>query len=135
MEYQGTSAEGGIAPPSASPARLALRVVPGMNIGVETIPVIVTALLFVGLFGSVFVELAKDWWQLPEAGHGLLLAPVGIWMAWKRGIHADAKPNHLLGLIAIILAVLIRCAAGLAAELFSMRASMVMALGGITIYH
>jgi len=106
-----------------------------MNIGVETIPAIVTALLFVGLFGSVFVNLAKDWWQQPEAGHGLLLAPVGIWMAWKRGIHADARPNHVLGLIAIVLAVLIRCAAGLAMELFSMRASMVMALGGITIYH
>jgi len=95
----------------------------------------VTALLFVGLFGSVVVDLAKDWWHLPEAGHGLLLAPVAIFITWKRGIHADAKPNRILGLIAIILAVLIRCAAGLAAELFSMRASMVMALGGITIYH
>lgn len=135
MEHEGTSAEGGIAAPSVSRARFAFRVGTGMHVGVETIPAIATALLFVGLFGSVFVDLAKDWWRLPEAGHGLLLAPVAIWMAWKSGIRADAKPNHVLGLTAIILAVLIRCAAGLAAEFFSMRASMVMALGGITIYH
>ena len=137
MEHEATPAEGGIAAaaPSVSRARFALRVGAGLNVGVETVPAIVTALLFVGLFGSVFVDLAKDWWHLPEAGHGLLLAPVAIWMAWKSGIHADAKPNRVLGLTAIILAVLIRCAAGLAAEFFSMRASMVMALGGITIYH
>lgn len=135
MQHDGTSAEGGITAPSASRARFALRIGSGTSVGVETIPAIVTALLFVGLFGSVFAGLAKDWWQLPEAGHGLLLAPVAIWMAWKSGIHADAKPNHVLGLAAIILAVLIRCAAGLAAEFFTMRASMVMALGGITIYH
>ena len=106
-----------------------------MNVGVETIPALVTALLFVGLFGPVLVDLAKDWWGLPEAGHGLLLAPVAIWLVWKAGIRADARPNQLLGLVTIAVAVVIRCAAGLAAEFFTMRASMVMALGGITIYY
>jgi exosortase len=135
MEHEITPAEGGITVRSASSRRFASRVRAGMNLGVETIPAAVTALLFVGLFGSVFVDLAKDWWQLPEAGHGLLLAPVAVWLAWKSGVRADAKSNRILGLTAIVLAVVIRCAAGLAAEFFSMRASMVMALGGITIYH
>jgi exosortase len=135
MEHEVTSDEGGIAAHPVSRARFGFRIGGGMNVGVETIPAIVTAVLFVGLFGSVFVDLAKDWWQLPEAGHGLLLAPVAIWMAWTRGLRADAQPNHVLGLTAIVLAVLIRCAAGLAAEFFSVRASMVMALGGLTIYH
>jgi len=134
MEHDVTSTEGSIAAPPARGLRFAPRVA-ATRIGVETIPAIVTALLFVGLFGSVFVDLAKDWWKLPEAGHGLLLAPVAVWLAWKSGIRPDAKPNHAFGLTAIVLAVLIRCAAGLAAEFFSMRASMVMALGGITIYH
>ena len=40
----------------------------------------------------------------------------------------------MLGLVTIVLAVVIRCAAGLAAEFFTMRATMVMALGGISIY-
>jgi exosortase len=135
MEHEVTSTDGGIAERPVSQGRSALRFGVGINVGVETIPAFVTALLFVGLFGSVFIDLAKDWWQLPEAGHGLLLAPVAIWLAWKAGIRADAQPNQMLGLVTIMLAVALRCAAGLAAEFFTMRASMVMALGGITIYY
>src|SRR5262247_2939321 len=135
MEPEVTSTNGGIAERPTSQGRSALRFGIGMNVGVETIPALVTTLLFVGLFGSVLVDLAKDWWQLPEAGHGLLLVPVAIWLAWKAGIRADAEPNQMLGLVTIVLAVAIRCAAGLAAEFFTMRVSMVMALGGITIYY
>jgi exosortase len=101
----------------------------------ELIPAALTALFFALLFAQPFLSLASDWWTLPEAGHGLLLAPVAVWLAWKSGIRNDAQPNRALGLSMIILAVLIRCAAGLAAELFTMRASMVLALGGITVYH
>jgi exosortase len=135
MEHEVTSTESGIAVRSALSGRTAMRFGIGMNFGVETIPALVTALLFVGLFGPVLIDLAKDWWELPEAGHGLLLAPVAIWLAWKGGIRTDARPNQVLGLVAVGLAVVIRCAAGLAAEFFTMRASMVMALGGITIYY
>jgi exosortase len=56
-----------------------------------------------------------------------------VWLAWRSGIDANAKPNRVLGLSLLVLAVLIRVAAGLAAELFTMRASMVMALGALTI--
>jgi exosortase len=79
--------------------------------------------------------LVRDWWTLPEAGHGLLLAPVAIWLAWKSGIRPDAKGNVALGVSMLVAAVLIRFMAGLAAELFTMRASVVLALGGLTVYH
>jgi exosortase len=101
----------------------------------ERIPAVVTAVCFVALFWRQGVDLAYDWWNVPEAGHGLLLAPVAIWLAWRDGIRPNATPNRVFGLIVIVLAVAIRCAAGLAAEMFSMRASMVMALGGLTIYN
>lgn len=71
---------------------------------------------------------------MPEAGHGLLLAPVAVWLGWKSGIRPGAKPNPALGLAVLFLAVAIRCAAELTTEFFTMRASMVMALGGLTIY-
>lgn len=98
------------------------------------LPAIATALAFAVLFYQPFTSLASDWWNDPEAGHGLLLAPVSLWLGWKAGIRPDAKGNVALGIIVLILAVLVRVAAGLAAELFTMRASIVMALAGLTIY-
>ena len=94
-----------------------------------------TTAVFALLFAQPFVGLVKDWWELPEAGHGLLLAPVSIWLAWRAGIRQGATPNRGLGIALLLFAVAIRCAAGLAAELFTMRASIVMALAGLTIYH
>ena len=102
---------------------------------VERVPALVTGVLFVALFGEPFISLASDWWHLPEAGHGLLLAPVSVWLAWQSGIREGAQPNRVAGLLILTIAVLVRCAAGLAAELFTMRGSIVLALAGLTVYH
>jgi exosortase len=99
------------------------------------LPGTLTAITFAILFSQPFTLLVRDWWTLPEAGHGLLLAPVAIWLAWKSGIRPDAKGNMLMGALMLVMAVLIRYMAGLAAELFTMRASMILALGGLTVYH
>lgn len=108
--------------------------IPRSLAGVDWLPLLATAITFATLFAKPFALLVYDWWRLPEAGHGLLLAPVAVFLAYRSGILPDAKPQRGLGLALLIVAVLIRCAAGLAAELFTMRASMVMALGAITIY-
>lgn len=102
---------------------------------VDRIPALVTSVAFSILFGRPFIDLARDWWTLPEAGHGLLLFPVSIWLAWRAGIRVGAGPNRAVGVTILVLAVVIRCAAGLAAEFFSMRASMLMALAGLTVYN
>jgi exosortase len=101
----------------------------------ELMPGAITALLFAWLFAQPFASLVKDWWTLPEAGHGLLLAPCAIWLAWRSGLRKDATSNPGLGLFILAIAVFVRCASGLAAELFTMRASMILALIGITVYH
>ncbi len=98
------------------------------------LPWAATAVVFAILFGKPIYLLARDWWTMPEAGHGLLLAPVAIWMAWKSGIAPDAKPNRSLGVALLLIAIVIRTASGLAAELFTMRGSVVIALAGITVY-
>jgi exosortase len=95
----------------------------------------ITAIAFLALFGQPLVTLVQDWWNVPEAGHGLLLAPVGAWLAWRSGIRKDAAPNRALGIGMLVTAVLIRYVSGLAAEPFTMRESMVLALAGLTVYH
>src|SRR4051812_47408820 len=78
-----------------------------------------TALLFVVLFYQPMTTLVIDWWTVPEAGHGLLLAPVAVWFAWKSGFLKDSAPNTGLGVAMLAIAVLIRFASGMAAELFT----------------
>src|SRR6476646_8545355 len=99
------------------------------------LPWVATAVFFGLLFGKPIYFLARDWWTVPEAGHGLLLAPVAIWFAWKSGLLRDATPNTRLGVTMLVAAVLGRFASGMAAELFTMRASMVLSLGGIVVFH
>jgi exosortase len=98
------------------------------------IPAVCTAAAFVLLFAQPIATLARDWWTLPDAGHGMLLVPVAIWLAYKSGIRRDAVGNPGLGLAILICAVLARYAGGLAAELFTMRASILLAIAGLTVY-
>lgn len=94
-----------------------------------------SALAFAAVFAQPLASLVRDWWNLPEAGHGLLLAPVAIWLAWRSGIHHRAKPNPGLGLAVLGAAVLLRYVAALAAEPFATRESMMLALAGLTIFY
>ena len=95
------------------------------------IPLATTAVLFAFLFARPATLLAGDWWNNPEAGHGLLLTPVAFWLAWKAKIRPGAQPNLAAGIAILGFAVLIRFAAGLAAELFTMKGSMLIAMVGL----
>ncbi len=97
-------------------------------------PHLLTAVAFIILFSHPMTLLARDWWNDPEAGHGLLLAPISIWLAWKAGIRPGSRPSVLLGSLLILGAVGLRYLSGLAAELFTMRMSMVIALAGIIVF-
>lgn len=91
------------------------------------------------MFGLLFAKpaqlLADAWWNDPNSGHGLLLAPLSLWLAYKAGVRKDAKAQHGLGLTIIIAAVMFRYASDLAAELFVMRGSMIMALAGLVVWY
>lgn len=100
----------------------------------QWLPLALVAASFVFLFARPAMELAGDWWNNPEAGHGLLLAPFALWLAWKKiGVREGASGNLGLGLAILVFAVLIRYAAGLAAELFTLKASMLMAGIGLVV--
>jgi exosortase len=96
---------------------------------------IATVVTFGWLFAQPAQSLARDWWTNPEAGHGLLLAPLAIWLAWRAGLKAEARPSIALGLVMILSAVAIRYLSGLAAEVYTSRMSMVLAAGGVVVYY
>ena len=99
------------------------------------VPATLTIVLFVVLFLEPISTLVRDWWTDPDSGHGLLLTPVAIWLAIKAGIHPQARRQVWLGAVLLCGAVLLRYASGLASELFTMRASMVGALGALTVFY
>jgi len=96
-------------------------------------PLILAGLAFVVAYAQPMVTLVRDWLTDPEAGHGLLLFPVALWLAWKSGL-GEAKPQPRLGLLILVGAVLLRFLSGLAAELFTMRASLLGAVLGLVVY-
>lgn len=130
-------ADGGI---YAAPRRPALSFAGREAVGtrawaLQFLPAALTVIAFAILFAQPIYLLVRDWLTLPESAHGILLAPVAIWLAWKTGIRPDARGNIGVGIAMLVLAVVIRFLSGLAAELFTMRASVVLALGGLTVYH
>jgi exosortase len=97
-------------------------------------PVVMAAVAFGFLFADPARTLARDWWSNPDAGHGLLLFPVSMWLAWKAGLVADHRPSPRLGTVLLVGAIALRYLSGLAAELFTMRFSMWLAAVGIIVF-
>lgn len=97
-------------------------------------PHLAAALGFCLLFWAPARNTALAWWTEPDAGHGLLLAPLAVYLAWKRGLLADPRGQRILGAAMLVAAVLLRYVSGLAAELFTMRASMLLALFGLVVF-
>ena len=100
----------------------------------QHLPVVLSAVAFGILFFQPLITLVSDWWNMPEAGHGLLLAPVAGWLIWRDGRDLTSRPNTTLGIVILVGAVLLRYASGLAAEQFTMRFSMLAALVGLTVF-
>ena len=98
------------------------------------VPFALAVTTFVALFAQPALLLARDWWNDSEAGHGLLLAPLAVWLAWRDRPRQPPAPNTLLGTTLLVAAVLLRYVAGLAAELFTLRFSIVLALAGLTVF-
>lgn len=87
------------------------------------------------LFARPAQLLFDAWWNDPNSGHGLLLGPLAIYLAYKAGKAPKALAQPILGLLIIGAAVAFRYAADLAAELFIMRGSMILALAGLTVFY
>jgi exosortase len=100
----------------------------------DVAPLLIAAVAFLILFANPLRLLAIDWWTDPDAGHGLLLAPLALWLAWRAGLVTERRPQRVLGAVLLGGSVLLRYLAGLAAEMFTMRLSIVGALLGIVLF-
>jgi exosortase len=89
---------------------------------------------FALLYTPAFMSLVRDWLHDPEAGHGLLLAPIAVFYAWKRGLAISHKAQPVLGSLLIGAAVILTYMAELAAELFTLRMSMLIAAAGLIVF-
>jgi exosortase len=98
-------------------------------------PLLVALVAFGVLFAPAVASLVRQWWNDPDAGHGLLLAPVAMWLAWRAGIAPEAHPNRGIGAVLLVLGVLFRLAGSLAAEPFSQRVGMLTAAAGLVAFY
>ncbi len=98
-------------------------------------PAVTAGLAFVVLFITPFLGLVSQWWNDPDSGHGLLLFPVALWLAWRDGIDPDAKPNYTAGIWILIGAAFLRALGSVAAELFTQRISIWLAAVGLVVFH
>lgn len=98
-------------------------------------PLVIGTAGFLFLFWTPFTLLLRDWWNEPDAAHGLLLAPLAVWLAWKKGVipRSEAVPRPVLGLILLVGAIALRYGSSLAAELFTMRMSMLGAVVAVIV--
>jgi len=100
----------------------------------RTLPILFGVLAFVWIFAEPIRGLTQAWWDDPDAGHGLLLFPVSLWLAWQAGLRHDTRSNLPLGSAILLTAVLFRSLGGLAAEFFTQRFSIWMALVGLVVF-
>jgi len=94
----------------------------------------VTAALFLACFAPVIVGLVEAWLSLPDAAHGILIAPVAVWLAWRSGPVADPRPARWTGAALILIAVFANVFGRVAGVETIPRAAFLLALGGLTIW-
>lgn len=97
-------------------------------------PAIAAVSAFLILFWEPLITLGQNWWHNPDASHGLLLGPLAIFLAWRRGTVPKAEPHPTLGIVLLLGAVTLRFLSGLAAELYVMRLSMFGALLALIVF-
>ena len=84
----------------------------------------------------VLVRLARQWLDDENASHGLIVAPLAVWLIWStraRWRAAAVAPNQI-GLIVLFGSLAVYAAGMLGAELFLARVSLVGVAAGAVLY-
>lgn len=88
---------------------------------------------FALMFGPTLVDLLADWASSGEYGHGFLLLPVAVWLAWRR-VETRPSPAPVAGLVVTAVAIGLFLLGVLAAEFFTRRAAMLLAVAGLALH-
>ena len=100
----------------------------------ELFAFVLTAIFFVLLFADPLLGTARLWWSDPESGHGLLLAPLALWLAWRSGVDPAARGQRAAGVVLLLMAVAARYVAALAAEAFVARSALFLAAAALIVW-
>ncbi len=100
------------------------------------LPLGVALLLFVALYAKPAYLLVRDWTNFdnPDSGTGLLLAPLAFWFAFQTGVKEVRKPAIGLAIVLLLSSIGLRYVSDLAAELFTMRVSMLIGAAGLILW-
>lgn len=113
-------------------SRLSLRVGDAWSRG-ELALVLLTAAAFCAFFAQPLTSTFAVWWTDPDAGHGLLLMPVALWLGWRSGLSPEAAAHPRIGLVLQVAAVLLRIVGAIAAEAFVGRLAVLVFLVGLVV--
>jgi exosortase len=98
-------------------------------------PLLYVSLLLVAAYWFVLAPLVAQWADDPNYAHGFFVIPMAAVLAWRRREAwrmAPSRPDGR-GLLLIAIAGALYLAGILAAELFTMRVSLVIALAGVVL--
>src|SRR5688572_2196023 len=94
-----------------------------------------SALVF--MYGTVLAKLGHNWWTDENYSHGLLIPFIIAYIGWsqrERLAGAAQRPAMIMGLIAVLAALVALWAGTAGAELFMQRSSLVLMLAGTVLY-
>lgn len=96
----------------------------------------VTVVAFALCFAPGFIDLVQSWIEIPDASHGLLVAPMAAWLAWQRRLPVTSlRPSPWMASLILIIAVafyLFGRAGGVATI---PRVAFMLGLVGLTIWY
>lgn len=98
----------------------------------QWLPWVAIIALLVAMYSGILAGLANDWWNDPNASHGLLVPPLAAYIAWERKhltLSVPALPD-LRGLVWIAGGCMMLLIGKLGAEFFLSRFSLVVLLTG-----
>jgi exosortase len=98
----------------------------------QWLPWVAIVALLIGMYSKILAGLADDWWNDPNASHGLLVPPLAGYIAWQRRRLTFKFPvlPDLRGLSWIAGGCLLLFIGKLGAEFFLSRVSLVILLTG-----
>jgi exosortase len=89
------------------------------------------------LYRDALAGLVRQWWNEPDYSHGFLIPLLAGYLVWERGPRLRrlaVAPAAAAGLSVLALGVALFLLADLAAELFVMRASLLVVLAGLALH-
>ncbi|MES3034546.1 MAG: exosortase/archaeosortase family protein [Gemmatimonadota bacterium] len=100
------------------------------------LPLRAAILVFAMLYAKPAYLLVRDWTNFdnPDSGTGLLLAPLAFYFAFQTGLKEVRRPAIGLAIAFLLAAIGIRFVSDLAAELFTMRVSMLIGAAGLILW-